>query len=432
MFEMLEIRSPKRGGRAKTEWEGFFPYYAGYPESFATGILKSANLPPSAIVSDPWNGSGTTTYSASMLGKASRGLDINPVMVVVARARLLAPSEADSIQPMANEILRHANPGTIHVTENEPLCVWFDDGTSTRIRAIEQSIRRLLLGGMTITPKGANFDKLSGFAATFYVALFNLCRELVIPFRSTNPTWLRRPKNGEDRISVTWRELSDRLASNLKGMAWALVERAHLFPIEHGQAEIKLGDTTTAEVAAESVDFVLTSPPYCTRIDYTAATRIELAVLAPLSKQSPEQLGRCMIGSTRVPKAEIEILPRWGSRCTKFLEAVRQHPSKASDSYYYRTHLDYFDKMDRSLARLAADLKPEGSAVLVVQDSYYKEIHNDVAAAITDMGEAHGLELGRREDFALRRSMSGINPSTRRYQRSPGAIESVLCFHKKA
>ena len=35
------------------------------------------------------------------------------------------------------------------------------------------------------------------------------------------------------------------------------------------------------DIAADSVDFVLTSPPYCTRIDSTAATRIELAVLAP-------------------------------------------------------------------------------------------------------------------------------------------------------
>ena len=46
---------------------------------------------------DPWNGSGTTTYAAAQLGHSSIWLDLNPVMVIVARARLLSPSEADLI-----------------------------------------------------------------------------------------------------------------------------------------------------------------------------------------------------------------------------------------------------------------------------------------------------------------------------------------------
>ena len=38
------------------------------------------------MILDPWNGSGTTTYAASQLGYTSRGLDLNPVMNIVARA----------------------------------------------------------------------------------------------------------------------------------------------------------------------------------------------------------------------------------------------------------------------------------------------------------------------------------------------------------
>lgn len=94
------------------------------------------------------------------------------------------------------------------------------------------------------------------------------------------------------------------------------------------------------------------------------------------------------------------------------------------------THLDYFDKMERSIEQITSVLKQKGQAILVVQDSYYKDIHNDLPSMIAEIGEGHGLTLGRREDFHLRRSMSGINPHTRLYKRSPGAIESVLCFHK--
>ena len=107
------------------------------------------------------------------------------------------------------------------------------------------------------------------------------------------------------------------------------------------------------------------------------------------------------------------------------------HPSKASGGYYYKTHLDYFDKMARSLSRVTTALKPGGRAVFVVQDSYYKEIHNDLPQIVKEMGGKHGLKLSKRKDFHLR-SMSDINPGRKNYERPSGATESVLCFIKTA
>ena len=85
-FDQLLVRSPKRAAHVQSGWDGFFPYYDGYPEQFARTLLESARLPEGAMILDPWNGSGTTTYAASQLGYTSRGLDLNPVMNIVARA----------------------------------------------------------------------------------------------------------------------------------------------------------------------------------------------------------------------------------------------------------------------------------------------------------------------------------------------------------
>jgi hypothetical protein len=197
-----------------------------------------------------------------------------------------------------------------------------------------------------------------------------------------------------------------------------------------GDCKISLFDTTLMKLGDESIDFVLTSPPYCTRIDYTAATRIELAVLGPLLSTGVRVLGSRMIGSTQVPSEPIEVDEKWGGTCVRFLEALKSHPSKASGGYYYRTHLDYFDKMSRSIKRLASALKPERHAILVVQDSYYKDLHNDLPEIISEIGVAHGLSLKQRKVFHLR-SMSDINPGRRSYTRPSGATESVLCFAKK-
>jgi hypothetical protein len=356
-------------------------------------------------------------------------------MIIVARARLLPPSEADHLRPLAATILSHARSAPPTLALDDALLGWFDSDTAAFIRGIEQNIRRSLVGSMTKSPDGVHLDKISGTAATLYVALFAACRKLVTPFRSSNPTWLRVPKKDEERVTAPQIAVARYFADNVRGMSAALAAKhdADLLIANApraGGCEISLSDTTSMKLDGESVDFVLTSPPYCTRIDYTAATRIELAVLGPLLSTGARVLGRQMIGSTQVPSAPIEVDEKWGATCVHFLEALKKHPSKASSGYYYRTHLDYFDKMSRSVERLSSALKPGGRAILVIQDSYYKNLHNDLPEIISEIGVAHGLSLKQRNDFHLR-SMSDINPGRRSYARPSGAIESVLCFAKK-
>jgi hypothetical protein len=178
------------------------------------------------------------------------------------------------------------------------------------------------------------------------------------------------------------------------------------------------------------VDCILTSPPYCTRIDYTAATRIELAVIDSLLKIDTVELNRSMIGTTKVPSRNVERQQEWGDKCLRFLEAVERHPSKASGGYYLRTHLDYFDKMHRSVVNMSGALRENGYAILILQDSYYKDVHNDVPGIISQMAGSHGLDLKRREDFRSPNCMSRINPRAPSRATRTGAVESVLIFQK--
>lgn len=427
----LDISSPKRDRRLQTGWEGFFPYYAGYPEAFASRILATAKLDPGAVVLDPWNGSGTTTYAAAQLGFSARGYDLNPVMVIVARARLLAPAEADALSPLAAAIVGHLPPSP-ELRDGDELNAWFTPRTTAVLRALEEEIRRTVVGELTLTRDGTDFGSIAGTAATLYVALFSACRTLVAPFKSSNPTWLRKAKQDEELVDAPSAQVVQLFADNVRDMAAALAQKSLPGLAEQTRDwRVDIADTASVEVPSESIDLVLTSPPYCTRIDYTAATRVELAVLAPLMEKSVEDLGRRMIGTTQVPKEALAPKKEWGPTCNTFLKAVRGHPSKASSGYYYSTHLDYFDKMARSLANLRAGLKPRGAAILVVQDSYYKELHNDLPKAIGEMGNRAGLKLVRSERFAWRQSMSRINPHTKAYNRPSDATESVLCFAKR-
>jgi DNA methylase len=426
----LQIVSPKRERRRQSGWEGFFPYYAGFPVNFADAILQSADLAASAVIFDPWNGSGTTTYAAKRQGLVSIGHDINPVMVAVARARMLPRSEADSLQPMAKVIVDGSRNIDVAVGA-DPLCSWFTRETAGALRRIERSLCHRLIGDLTLTPHGTDLDRLSGFAAAFFVALFAVCRDLAVPFQSSNPTWFRGARKGERRVRADRSEIESRFERHVAAMAHALASSSS-HERETAEGEVRLMDSVSYAPAPNSIDLVLTSPPYCTRIDYTAATRVEIAVMSPLVGTNAEQLSRRMIGSTRVPALDIAPTLAWGGKCLGFLENVRSHTSKASKTYCWKTHLDYFDKMSKSLAVLSKALKPDAAAVFVVQDSYYKDVHNDLPAIFVDMAEAHSLNLKKRVDFYLRRSMADINPRTRVYERKSGAVESVLCFQQTA
>ncbi|WP_409995533.1 DNA methyltransferase [Rhizobium leguminosarum] len=426
-LSQLEIVSPKRG-RVKQGWEGFFPYYAGFSNSFASSILSSSCLPAGSRVLDPWNGSGTTTFAAAKLGLNTLGVDINPVMAIVARARLLNSTEADSLAPLAREIVNKTKASPEICAENDPLLSWFDENTSSMLRSLELHARRLLIGPLNGLED--DFRRISSLASSFYVALFAVARSMVTAFRSSNPTWTRVPKDRASRVSTDGNEIACRFLHQVEAMAAAL-ETVNIDVRAHIQTStILVGDTVEIDLQPNSIDMVLTSPPYCTRIDYAAATRVELAFLHYFSGQSEVSLSRKMLGSTRVPAEHLQIDDSWGPTATSFLKKLREHNSKASAGYYFKTHLDYFHKLSKSLQTISKTLKISGSAVLVIQDSHYKELHNDLPRATIEIAESHGLLFGREERFEVRNTLAGTHPLSRQYRQNANATESVLCLTK--
>ncbi len=426
-FANLRISSPKRNPRGQTGWEGFFPYYAGYPEAFAHELLSSAGLPKAARVLDPWNGSGTTTSAATKLRLDAVGIDINPVMAIIARARTLSPSEADSLVALARQLLIKAEQEVLASEPSDPLGDWFGPLTIAWLRNLEKAITVSLTS--EDTRASGEVQAVSALAATYYVAVFTLCRDLSSRYKTSNPTWLKVVKNGQRRASAGRMWMSMRFVEIVAEMAQALSSRK-ADPLDVGLVELIVADTAGELNLGKKADIVLTSPPYCTRIDYTAATRIQLAVLAPLLRVGRAELSRQMLGSVRVPERDLVPDLAWGPTCSKFLDSVKKHPSKASSGYYFKTHTDYFDKMSRSLRAISGGVRSGGAAVLVVQDSHYKEIKNDLPAIVSEMALTHGLQLRRRDDFPLSKTLAGSHPHTRKYRQSFEANEAVLCFEK--
>jgi hypothetical protein len=105
----------------------------------------------------------------------------------------------------------------------------------------------------------------------------------------------------------------------------------------------------------------------------------------------------------------------WGPTCLEFLERVHDHPSKASSGYYYKSHCQYFDSLYKSLGEVGRVLTKGGLAALVVQNSHYKEVLNDLPQICIEMGESHQLGLYSTRSFPISRSFTDLNTRAKKY-----------------
>src|SRR5262249_44211934 len=99
------------------------------------------------------------------------------------------------------------------------------------------------------------------------------------------------------------------------------------------------------------------------------------------------------------------------------LERIRDHDSCATKRYYYKAFLYYFTDMQESLQRLYKWLRPGGLLLMVVQDTFYKEIHVATPALLCDLAEAAGLRVVGRKDWTVRQYLSQLSPHSRKAAR---------------
>ena len=387
-----------------------YRYYAGYSHSFVHDILS--RWPKHALVLDPWNGSGTTTSVAAESGLDCIGVELNPAMVVVARAALLGEEDVLAIRRQACE-LRKLRSAAAPLDSDDPLLEWLDGRSVARVRALQAA----LIGSTRLTV--SDIADLGAVEAFWLTLLFHTVRRATKAWQSSNPTWVKSRRHSQP-AKLFWRpmvgETYDAAISAVAVPATSL-----------GTVRVVLGTSTDLASYEIEPDLVLGSPPYCTRIDYAIATRVELSVLG-FSPAEQLALRRELIGTTTVPPASTMPAREVGVTARATLDAITNHPSKASRTYYSKWFAQYLAGYAGSLAQMAQVTSRTGIIGLVVQDSYYKELHIDLAQITTEILDAWGWQLHRSYTFAPRSSRAQVNPRAIAYRNDARPQEQALFF----
>lgn len=428
----ISIRSPKRRVPCGDSRENWFPYYAGYSSGFVEDVFSILDLPSDALVLDPWLGGGTTAEVSARRGIPVWGFDINHAMLVVARARTLSVRSTLAIEGMLDKIIERCRKSPVQSTgeEPDPLDQWLTRKAASSLRSIERAIVNVESVPVDLTSIAPiDVKSLSSVSAFFYLCLFRAFRHFIYPFQSSNPTWIKIPEK-KNRLRISGDAMLQQFKTEAKQLIDSLASEGQA--VRPSKVSIETAHSTCLPIRDSSVDAVVSSPPYCTRIDYVRATMPELAIIGHPTGGAIRHLRRSMLGTTTIESNQPSASKAWGVLCNAFLSEVANHPSKASVSYYEKYFRQYFSGTFASLVELNRVLKVHGHCVLVVQDSYYKDVHADLPGMFVEMGASIGWRLEDAIPFSVKRSFAGINPQVKSYRNDYGATETVLMFSKEA
>jgi hypothetical protein len=248
---------------------------------------------PGQVVLDPMSGSGTTLVEACLAGRVARGADIDPLARLISKAKA-TPVDPDAFGKAARKVLRlaeeTADPGWR--PDLPALDRWFRPEAARDLARLRAAIL-----GSSADPDIA--DLLWVCFSSLIVARTSVAnaRDLVHSRHHYRP-WQTDPgclDRFRGRIAQAQRMMAEYLA-RLQANA---VQAPDVAVAGHDARDLRLGDG--------SVDFVFTSPPYCSALDYTRAHMFAVAWLSDVLGVTVRQyrlLGRDYLGSERAALAE--------------------------------------------------------------------------------------------------------------------------------
>lgn len=361
--------------------------------------------------------------TAVQRGCGAIGYDRNPAMVVLARALHTPIARPGQLTRRLDDVLAGARRVTTKGNPTDPLMRWFDSSTVGLIRCTAS----LVSANRPLPFLARELATLPYTQAILYLTLFRVVRVLLRPFRTSNPTWIRRSRHPDELLRITPAAFRDMLREQLQETVALLpYHRPPPLPIS-----LEVADARSLPLHNGSIDAVIASPPYCTRIDYAIATLPELALLGCDTEEHLKGFRIALMGSTVTPATTAFPHARWGATCGKLLRAVAQHRSKASAAYYLRYLSNYFAALSSSLAEIARVLRPHSRAVLVLQDSFYKELHIDLQQVAIEMLASSGVSIDDRIDFSVPAPLASIQPHRHLYRNRVAATESALIVLKR-
>ncbi|MEC4880131.1 MAG: site-specific DNA-methyltransferase [Scytonema sp. PMC 1070.18] len=294
----------------QTPFSSWFKYREGFSEKLVTYIIQNLNA-HSGILLDPFSGGGSALFAASNLGWQTKGIELLPVGIFVTKSRLIAQTiNIEEFNKVVHQI-RQINFQNYYDTQYE-----LKHLPITK-RAFSQENEKELIGYISYC-----YNYISSQEIRILLLFAAFCVLEDISFTRKDGQYLRWDmRSGRSRGKTPFNKgeilkfdyaISQKLAQiisdlNINSFQLNLFDDRLLLPYESVKESFKknlypeLYQGSCLEILPtfpeKSIDFVMTSPPYLNRYDYTRTYALELIFLG-CSNEEIKNLRQTMLSCT--------------------------------------------------------------------------------------------------------------------------------------
>jgi DNA modification methylase len=398
-------------------FSGWFKYREGFAEELVRYLLGTLHPQPGALL-DPFAGSGSALFAARDLGWRASGIEVLPVGLYAMQARLAATSvDRVAFQAAIEDAVSCDFERQYDVSRA------FKHIPITR-GAFPESEERSLIGYLVFCETSIADEAVRGL---MQYAAFCVLED--ISYTRKDGQYLRwdarsgrsqgkRPFN-KGRILTFHEAISGKLRQMAHDLGLAPIQTT-LFaeaPVAKNHQELRLLNdsclTLMPEMMSDTFDFILTSPPYANRYDYTRTYALELLYLGCDDAQV-KRLRQTMLSCTvenRDKRAQLCETYATLNRSSDFdhvdgvfhgqaalqealtiLEVYRKQGRLNNDNIS-RLVRNYFYEMCFVVAEFARVLKPGGVVAMVNDNVRYAGEEIPVDLILSDFAESFGLSV---------------------------------------
>jgi DNA modification methylase len=360
----------------------------------ALGIISQAKK--RLRVLDPMAGSGTVIALARLKRHKAVGVDIDPLAVLISKVWTTAV-EVEEAKSKAREVLARARKIFAHTPQSEAypsrsdretrrfVCYWFDGYARRQLRSLAIAIAR-------VRNEATRNVLLCALSRLIITKQSGASLAMDLSHSRPHKAFMRAPVKPFRKFLAAVDHVAENCV-NKKGVGRGPAPQVHL------------GDARNLPVRDDSIDLVVTSPPYLNAIDYIRCSKFSLVWMGyripDLRELRAESVGAeaAKNSSNGDPNAE------------EIIAGLRLKPQLSARDKAVLTR--YIEDMHRAVREVARVLAPGGKAVYVVGENTIRGTFISNSRIICDVAELCGLRFRERRVRNL--------PANRRYLPPPSA-----------
>lgn len=346
---------------------------------FATDIL----CPSSGIVLDPFCGTGTVLLEAALSGRNALGADSNPLAELITTVKTRYLSREDLLETL-EKVINSAKRSKINTPFPEAVAVWYSPSTLPQLAALQTSISRIK------NKKQKAFFELCFSSVVRKVSFAD--PSISVPVHLNPERFNDNPSRKED-VEFKIRALKDIDVFD----KFDSVCKVNISRVETLNGKIKQGvatsiiskDARQLGIPDESVDFILTSPPYAGAQKYIRASWLNLYWLNLVKLDDIKELKKHNIGREDYRKGDVYECYTGICAADQVLKELYAEGKKE------RAFLvaNYLNEMKVALDESCRVLKTGGHMVIVIGNNTVCKRHFDTQDYLTTYLQSQGLNL---------------------------------------